>query len=314
MATRIMAPSGAIVRDTVGHLWSMPASGSAESKLMSTAGLTVAAPEGTAHPNVPGSAIGPRLVRVYAPAGWEGKFLADALKSAGWQVEVEFGVTMTPMRVGVRSATARAPVDTSSHAAVVVLGELSPMPVQEIVAFVRVGGGLVIVDAAMDGRAFGAIAPATTLESNPPALGAFATMAPRRALAARALRLRADGVAVERRGEAVTVAARREQLGRVVAVGYADTWRWRMEGPEGSLGAHAAWWSAMVASVTRATPATVATRGDPAPLAAWHAALGAPAPEPRSGGLPLMDERWLLAAALAAFTAAWVSRRTRGLP
>jgi hypothetical protein len=114
------------------------------------------------------------------------------------------------------------------------------------------------------------------------------------------------------------VAIRRAGRGRVAAVGYDESWRWRMQGGAAGEAAHRAWWSRMAGLVAperelfHAVDAPV--RRDAAPRAALVAALGAPstasdvADRPASNRLPLV----LLLLALAALLAETASRRFRG--
>jgi len=126
-------------------------------------------------------------------------------------------------------------------------------------------------------------------------------------------------VALERRGDAVVAAARRVGPGRVVQLGYDETWRWRMEGADGAADEHRRWWSAVVASVAHA-PAALAPAApdttDPAPRAALVEALGAPAPSAsaRAPAAPRRErpDSLFLAAACTALLAEWASRRLRG--
>ena len=90
--------------------------------------------------------------------------------------------------------------------------------------------------------------------------------------------LRADAVSTSTRDAWTTGAARREGAGRVLQLGFADTWRWRMQGGADGVAKHRAWWSRVVAAVA-ATPYPVVV-GSPsaegAPLARFVDALGPP--------------------------------------
>ncbi|MBL8982689.1 MAG: hypothetical protein JNL26_10930 [Gemmatimonadetes bacterium] len=312
LAVRVLAPQGSRLRDAVGDLWRIDADDAIEGRAAPGTGLGVAAPSGVATPPAFEHVASPQRVRVVAAASWEGRFVAEALRGEGWEVETDFTVTAGAAPTGARTTTASARLDTATHAAVVLVGRAAPVP-PGLAAFVRSGGGLVLLGDAASGPAVAALSPATVGPSLPPTLGALASATPRRGL--RAWRLRPDpaAVALERRGADVVVAARRAALGRVLAVGYDESWRWRMEGPEGSVDAHAAWWSGLVASVTRGPGAWVSD-GDPAPWAAWHAALGAPSAAPVLPVLARLDDRWLLAVALLSFLTGWLSRRLRGVP
>ena len=277
--------------------------------------------------HAPGIAAGGRVadslllrpVLVLARAGWEGKFTVAALEESGWRVESR--LTVAPGAV-VRQG-AGATIDTSRYAAVVVLDGGAVASAPSIARFVRAGGGAVLTPEAARAPALAAIAPARAGDSLPTALGALATGAPRRGLAAVALRPSVPGaVVVERRGSAPVAVAARVEMGRVLMLGYAESWRWRMSGGDGSDAAHRAWWSAMVASVARAPRRTapedggvvVAALPDGAPWVSMIAAIGAAerAALPARPASPARLDALLFALALAGLLAEWVSRRTRG--
>ncbi|MDQ6830924.1 MAG: hypothetical protein M3081_18830, partial [Gemmatimonadota bacterium] len=140
--------------------------------------------------------------------------------------------------------------------------------------------------------------------------------APRRALAFWALvPKRASAVPLEARDGHIAVAAQREGAGRVVQIGYEDTWRWRMSGDESAPAAHRAWWSALVSSAAyRAAIAIAAPSADAAPLAHLVAALGPPSALPNESKAPANPgiRAWLIVAAVMLLLAEWASRRMRG--
>jgi hypothetical protein len=123
-------------------------------------------------------------------------------------------------------------------------------------------------------------------------------------------------VVLERRDSLITVAARRVERGRVVQIGYPDTWRWHMQAGDSGVAGHRAWWAGMVAAVANA-PAIArppVAAADPAPLATAIDRLGAPSVLSRGGhrrgdeGLP----GWVFAAIVLALVAEWASRRMHG--
>jgi hypothetical protein len=124
--------------------------------------------------------------------------------------------------------------------------------------------------------------------------------------------MRRDAVALERRTDGVAVAARRVGAGRVMAVGFDETWRWRMAGASGSDEAHREWWSRVVGAVAYAPVVTRADSSGSAPLARLMEAMG----PPRTTSLPRtrggVDPRILLALMLLLLVAEWGSRRLRG--
>ena len=114
------------------------------------------------------------------------------------------------------------------------------------------------------------------------------------------------------------MAARRVDAGRVMHVGYDETWRWRMAGGDESAAAHREWWSRLVAAVAYA-PLVPRTSGvtsiDETPLASLVDALGPPTP--MDGGVSTRRNTasitWMLFVLVAAsLLAEWTSRRLRG--
>ena len=116
----------------------------------------------------------------------------------------------------------------------------------------------------------------------------------------------------------VAVAARRFGSGRVVQLGYVDTWRWRMSGGENSVAEHRKWWTSAVAGVAYA-PAlapTVSGLVDNAPVARLIESLGRPASAenaPLASTAASISLWWLFAILSLSLLAEWVSRRTRGV-
>jgi hypothetical protein len=148
-------------------------------------------------------------------------------------------------------------------------------------------------------------------------IGALAGDQPKRGLGGTVLvSLTPTAVALDRSAGAMRIAAGRVELGRVVLLGYDETWRWRMEGGDGAPGAHRAWWSALVASVAHAplVPLGDVPAVDEAPYAALRAALGTPSAELTAADLApdSRSDTLLLALLLGALLAEWTSRRLRG--
>ena len=123
-----------------------------------------------------------------------------------------------------------------------------------------------------------------------------------------------DALPLESRDGHVAAAARRVGAGRVLQLGYDESWRWRLAGAGDAPAAHREFWSANVSSVVyRATTATAPPSGDGAPLASLYAALGNPSPARAAasiaaGGFPW----WSLAAFALLLVCEWGSRRARG--
>jgi hypothetical protein len=214
-------------------------------------------------------------------------------------------------------------LDTARVGVVVALDASAGPQAAAIAAFVRAGGGLVLAPGAAEVPALATLAPGTPGARRPAAAIAVSAGAPRRALPLVPLAALAPGaVALERRDDAVAVAARRLEAGRVLYVGYEDSWRWRMTGPDGAQAAHRRWWAGVVAAAApepRADATLEAAGGVPvadAPLARTIATLGPPtagaAPLPEPAPAP-RDWPWG-AVALAALVGEWASRRLRGAP
>ncbi|MFP5355329.1 MAG: hypothetical protein ACLGIK_09280, partial [Gemmatimonadota bacterium] len=149
-------------------------------------------------------------------------------------------------------------------------------------------------------------------------LGAFATANPRRALPGVTLAaLQPWAVVLDRIGAAPRVVAGRAEAGRSLMLGYAESWRWRMEGGDDAPAAHRAWWSGLVGAVAYAPLVQLADAPptDEAPYAALVGALGAPAPGAGAGAPPDSRTAWeriLFALLVGALLAEWGSRRLRG--
>lgn len=255
-----------------------------------------------------------RKVLVLARARWEGKFTAAALEEGGWTVEVRFRVAPD---VVVRQGS-DAPIDTARYAAVVAL-DSSAAPLGDAIArYVRSGGGLVLSAEAARVPSLAAVAPARPGERLTALLGALPTQEPRRALGGVAFRaLQPTAVTLERTGAAARVVAARVDGGRSLAIGYDDTWRWRMSGGDAAPAEHRAWWSGLVASVAYAPllPLGSDAPTDEAPYPALVEALGDPAAGAASVALPVSrdtGERILFTLLVAALLAEWGSRRLRG--
>lgn len=248
-----------------------------------------------------------RRILLLGAAGWEARFVGAALEERGWVVDARYAVAPgMDVTQGIPM-----PLDTASHSAVIVLDSTADRYAGAIGSFVRSGGGLVL--AGKVGASLRALAPgAMTATVRHAAAITFAPDDPRRALPYVELRsLVADAVTLEVRGGRPVVAARRVGAGRVVESGYRDSWRWRMQGGEGSVAAHRAWWSDLVAGVAYA-PAATEQPGDPAPYASLVDALG-PAttlPPVRVPRLPLYP--WLVAGLFLCLLLEWTSRRLRG--
>ena len=213
----------------------------------------------------------PRAVLVLGRAGWESKFTADALQEAGWTVHAR-----QPAAPGVVVEDANiAPIDTAHYAVVVALDSTAADLAPALARFVAQGGGLVLAGNTSGLTTLASIAPARTGAREPGRILLDADSVTRPDLPLRPLAaLRGDAVRLEGTPAGAAVAVRRAGLGRVLTVGYDETWRWRMLGGASGADAHRAWWSRTVGLVAPSAAGSRPTTADAAPLAALVAALG----------------------------------------
>ncbi len=270
-------------------------------------------------------ATAPAVARVFVggAATWESRFLIAALEESGWPVDA--AVTLSP-KVTVTQGAVRTP-SRVRHAIAIVLPGASAGTIAALPAFVRSGGGVVIVGEAARSAGLSAMragVPGATLSGE---VGAEAGDEPRHGLELVPMASLAPGsVALELRDGRIAVAARRIGAGRVVQVGYDNSWLWRMAGNDDAPAAHRRWWSTLLSGVVplggplssqRTTTETDTL--DAAPVAALVQDLGLPAVRtPRIGTarapwLDTVDLRWLMAIATLSLVASWTLRRWRGL-
>jgi hypothetical protein len=257
--------------------------------------------------------IDARAVLVLGRAGWESRFLVTALEERGWTVHARLAVA-PGMDVTQGDPL---PLDTAHYAAVVAVDSSAARDAPRIGRFVRMGGGLVLAGGAAAAPAFRSLAPGS-VGARLPALDAVPTAdAPHRGLALLpVVAPHPDAVPLEAHDGRVAAAARRVGTGRVVQVGYDETWRWRMEGPADAPVAHRAWWSEIVgAAAYRPVLPRAAPASDPSPRTATFDALGPPAP-PHASAVAVGGGRWPAPSALplllVLLLAEWASRRLRG--
>jgi hypothetical protein len=251
-------------------------------------------------------------VLVLGRAGWESKFVLAALTEAGWRVRARLpaapGVTITD--------PALLPIDTARYDVAVVLDSSAADLAPSIARFVAAGGGLVAAGGATNLDALRPLLPARAGDRRPGRILLDADSVTRADLPLRPLDgLRGDAVPLERQPGGLAVAARRAGQGRALAVGYDESWRWRMLGGASGPASHRAWWSRTVGLAAPEHAAVTSPAGaDAAPTAALVDALGpastaaAAATAPSREPLPLL----LLAAIAAALLAETASRRFRG--
>jgi hypothetical protein len=321
-ATRVRLASGAgeavAIGDAAGLIDSLPQGGSTELELAAISGSVRAASATFSATTASRDSIALKPVLVVGTAGWESKFTIAALEERGWKVSSR--VRVAP-RVEVTQGTLGA-IDTARYSAVIALDSSAASSAGEITRYVRSGGGVVLVGATARSDAFAAIAPGSVGKRIAGVAGAVASADPKTGLGAFPVAtMRGDAVPLEARNQSVLVAARRVGLGRVIQIGYDETWRWRMAGGDEAATAHREWWSRLIAAVAYAPVVRRESAGDvmtdEAPLASLIDALGPPVPV-TSNLTPPRDEtritRLLFAVAIAALLLEWSSRRLRGAP
>lgn len=253
-----------------------------------------------------------RAVLVLGQPNWESRFVMQALGEAGWPTHARI---IAAPGVAVTDA-ALLPIDTSRYDVVVALDTSAADLAPAVARFVSQGGGLIAAGTALDVGAFRALVPARAGERRVGRiLLAEDTVTPRD-LPVRPLAVaRDDALTLAREAGGITVAARRAGAGRVIAVGYDESWRWRMLGGITGVDAHRRWWSRAAGAVApeRVQGASV-SGANAAPVAALYDALGAPAAAVASNAsrspdaLPLV----LLVLIATSLLAEIASRRFRG--
>jgi hypothetical protein len=314
---RVIADSSGtiVISDSVGVIDSLQAAGGAALEAADIVGAVTARRGSFAASVTPPARTDRRDVLVLGRAGWESRFVLAALGEAGWRIRGRL-----PVAPGAAVVDASLlPIDTARYDVVIALDSTAADLSTAIARFVAQGGGAIVAGSALDIGALRALAPARTGARRAGRILLDSDTLARADLPIRPLvGVRPDAIALERQPSGLAVAIRRAGRGRVAALGYDETWRWRMQGGEAGETAHRAWWSRMVGLVAPERT-DQASRGatasdDPAPRAALVAALGPPSEEdviaarPASDRLPLV----LLVLALAALLAETASRRFRG--
>jgi hypothetical protein len=324
----VVSPTAVSVRDSLGPLDSLDAPGGVLTTMAARAAVLVAA--GSTEARVlPRDAVELGRVAVFGRAGWEPRFAMAALEEAGWEVDAHLTLGRDrDVRQGLTT------LRRNRHSVAVVFDSASlRREATGLARFVREGGGVLLASEAARGDvpALRALLGARVVALEPPETRSFVGHEPTHALPLHALgALRPDAVLIEDREGTPAVVARRVGAGRIVQLGYADTWRWRMEGEGRAVEEHRAYWSRLVglataaASVPReasatssAAPSTGGPAGprglDAAPLATLTHALGAAsAASSASAGRGPVLPVWLGPLILLALLAEWASRRGRG--
>lgn len=308
----VAAPEDAavVLRDTVGVLDSMAADAGSLRAFVERPAPAIDAVVGalTARAALRDSLHLRRLL-VIGAAGWETKFTIAALEERGWNVDARVRVSPeTLVRQGEPPQ-----IDTARYAAILVIDTTAAPFADRIVRYVREGGGLLLWSQAA--RAFAPVAAGRAGE-----LIEHEGRLPRDTLPRQGLSLvpitaaAEDAIAIEMRDGHIALAALRVERGRVIQIGYTDSWRWRMAGDGESPDRHRAWLAALVANVAYAPATRIAARhADPAPLAALVQRLGPRSEDAaRAGFDPETLARWAFAILCLALLAEWASRRIRG--
>jgi len=251
-----------------------------------------------------------RAIAVIGDASWEAKFIVSTLEERGWPVIAQFHVAPN---VDVGQGVVL-PLDTSRVAAVIAVDTTIELFGGALARFVHSGGGLILA-----GRS--SLAPAMRLLS-PGVLGArtHPSVLPADTIGLGSTgfypvaSLAADGVALASLPGGLAVAARRIGAGRVMQVGFDDSWRWRMAGATGSETAYRDWWTRAVAAVAYLPVASPLNSSvESAPLVHLIDRLGPPRPTAPDVTSRSIDPRLLLALIMIFLSAEWASRRLRGL-
>jgi hypothetical protein len=242
--------------------------------------------------------------------GWEGKFIVAALEERGWPVATRF-VVAPNVNVGQRGSLT---LDTARVAAVIAVDTSLGGLGRDIERYVRSGGGLILAGPSSRAASAAALAPGTLGPRVRPAVLPVDTIGLGATGFYPVASLARDAIALERRAGGVAIAVRRVGAGRVMQIGYDDSWRWRMAGGPGSEAAHRDWWSRLVSNVAYAPPVGDQAGTGAAPLAAMVGRLGPPRPLPAgSRGAPPVDRRIYMTLIIILLLAEWGSRRLRGL-
>jgi hypothetical protein len=310
----IAAPTGTkvVVRDDVGVIDSLRIADLGGSMIVPEVVGHLAAGIGAEVASVsPRDSAHIRSIVVVGAAGWEGRFIVSALEGRGWPVTARFSVAPN-VYVGQSTPIT---LDTARVAAVIAVDSSLQGLGGAIERYVQSGGGLILAGPSSLASTAASLAPGALGPRFRPAVLPRDTISLGSTGFYPVASLKADAIALERRSAGVTMAARRVGAGRVMQIGYDDSWRWRMAGGPGSDAAHAAWWSRLVSSVAYA-PST--RRAEPAassaPVAAMIARIGPSRPIPRGADArPPVDRRVFMVLIMILLLVEWASRRLRGL-
>lgn len=315
----VVATGASAVADSLGALDSLDAGGGTLTAVGVRGALSVREGSTTARTRHADDVSLGRVL-VLSRAGWEAKFVIAALEEQGWLVDARLrvGPEVVVTQGGATGQGRMAVPSLARHAAVVVLDTAVGRDAAAIRRYVNAGGGLVLAGEGASAPSLQSIAPARVARVEPPESRSFEGNQPMHALTLHALGIfRRDAVLLEDRDGTPATAARRVGAGRVVQMGYADTWRWRMQGEGPGVAEHRAYWSRLVGAAAAAelVPPPETPRANAAPLALAIQALGpgtqAPPRAARDPRVPTLP-RWLGPLILAVLVGEWASRRARG--
>lgn len=258
-----------------------------------------------------------RPALVVGMAGWEGKFIAAALEEHGWEVEARFAVAPSG---DVEQGTARIELDTARYSFVVAMDSVIRRYADELPRYVERGGGLIVLGEASSVPGIGPLLPARWgIPGRPTDFRPATADDPRRSFALGDLyNLKPGALALEMRDDDVAIAGWRVGDGRVIQIGYLDTWRWRMAGlDDDAVESHRLWWAALASGVAYAPrfDRTVTGAVEPTPRATLVETIGAPAPAELELASILDDPRLLpllFGILVGLLFLEWTSRRLRG--
>jgi len=311
----LAAPSGSplMVGDEVGVIDTLrPRESGASVTLNSVADRVTARAKGSVASTVTRDSVSLHRILVIGEAGWESKFVVAALEEEGWRVDALIRVAP-----GVDVTQGSATIDTSRYSAVVALDAGASPYANRIVEFARNGGGVILGPSAASLDAVSPLRAGTVGRSTSGGQtggGVSLATLPLAPITS----LRSDATAFEKRGAAIAIAAERVGTGRVLQLGYEDTWRWRMSGGDKGVSDHRLWWTRLVSNVAHApriarTTSMMST--DEAPMIGLVAAIGSGTSA--KGILDLRSSQsdliaWLFALMALGLVGEVASRRLRG--
>jgi hypothetical protein len=316
----VAAPTGSSVAisDDVGLLDTLRAQNNGIAlALNSIAGRLSANVKGSVASTSPRDSLVLHKVLVIGDAGWESKFLVAALEEEGWKVDafirVAPGVDVTQGSTAI--------IDTTRYSAVIALDEAASPYANRIIEYARTGGGVILAPqaASLDAMTPLRAGAVSRTISEAPANQAGETVNLGTIALNPITSLHSDAVVIDKRAGAVAIAARRIGAGRVLQLGYEDTWRWRMAGGDAGVRDHRVWWTRLVSNVAyaprvpRATAAAEST--DEAPTIGLVAAIGPRASTGATANLSTNTSdlnAWLFVLLALALIGEVTSRRLRG--